>query len=93
MTWDSTFFKAKFNLFSRLTGNKWRAKFISSRPDLHTLRELTSLEKEDPRNHDMKGVRTYWFGAHHWRGLPEFAFEEKDNDSTEFHNYAWVPKR
>ena len=36
----------------------------------------------------MKGVRTYFFGAHHWRGLPEMEFEGSDHM-----DHAWVPKR
>jgi len=36
----------------------------------------------------MKGVRTYYFQAHHYRGLPEFNFE-----GTDYEDFAWVPKR
>jgi len=84
---------AKLNLFTRLSDGKWRIKFFTSKPNVHTLREFTPLEKEDSRNYGLKGVRTFWFGAHHWRGLPSFVFEDKKDDTTEFMNYAWVPKR
>ena len=37
---------------------------------------------------DMKGVRTFYFQAHHYRGLPEMNLEKTDYD-----DFAWVPKR
>ena len=45
MYFGETFFKAKFNLFQKLTGNQWRIKFFGSSPYLHTLREFTPIEK------------------------------------------------
>lgn len=71
MNFGQTFFRAKMDLFQQLTDNKWRIKFFGSSPLLHTLREFTPIEHEDKQNHTLKGVRTYWFGAHHWRGEPE----------------------
>jgi len=71
-----SFFRAKYNLFEQLTGNSWRIKFFGSSPILHTLREFTEAEKADKLNTNFKGVRTFWFGAHHWRGLPEFTMGE-----------------
>mmetsp|Transcript_13477 Transcript_13477/g.22935 ORF Transcript_13477/g.22935 Transcript_13477/m.22935 type:complete len:396 (-) Transcript_13477:96-1283(-) len=85
----TTFFKQKVNLFSDLTDNKWRIKFFGSSPIMHTLREMTALEKRDIKNESLKGCRTYWFGAHHWRGFPEMAFK----DHHDFDDFAWVPKR
>jgi hypothetical protein len=36
----------------------------------------------------MKGVRTFFFQAHHWRGLPVMNYENND-----YEDFAWVPKR
>ena len=36
------------------------------------------------------GVRTYWFGAHHWRGLPEMLVGA---EHQLYDDFAWVPKR
>jgi hypothetical protein len=48
----------------------------------------------DKLNSDLKGVRTYWFGAHHWRGIPEMIISEtEDNNDSEYIDWAWVPKR
>ena len=77
------------DIFQELTENKWKIKFFGSAPILHTLREFTHVEKEDSMNADLKGVRTFWFGAHHWRGLPEMVF----NEDSHYNDFAWVPKR
>ena len=66
--------QAKLELFKALTDNKWKIKMHGSGPTLHTLRELTPIEKEDRLNAELKGVRTFWFGAHHWRGFPDLVF-------------------
>ena len=82
-------FNAKLDLFKNLTGNQWKVKFFGSAPLLHTLREFTPDEAEtDKANVGLKGVRTYWYGAHHWRGLPDMAL-----DTTDYSDYLWVPKR
>lgn len=47
MNFGQTFFKAKMNMFTELTGNKWKIKFFGSSPIMHTLREFTPIEKED----------------------------------------------
>jgi len=55
---------------------------------VHTLRDFTLAEQEDERNQMLKGVRTYFFYANHWRGLPEIV-----KDHPEYDDFAWVPKR
>ena len=82
-------FNAKLDLFNDLTGNQWKVKFFGSAPLLHTLREFTPDELEtDKANVGLKGVRTFWYGAHHWRGLPDLQL-----DTTDYEDYMWVPKR
>lgn len=88
MNYGSTFFKTKMNFFMNLTDNEWRIKFMGSSPMLHTIREFTPEEQEDELNYGLKGVRTYFFSAHHWRGYPMMNLEESDYD-----DWAWVPKR
>jgi hypothetical protein len=96
-----TFFRAKMSIFESLTQNKWRIKFFGSSPILHTLREFSDVEVEDRLNNGLKGVRTYWFGAHHWRGIPEINLNEEAAteaaisgvDTSMYSDWAWVPKR
>jgi len=60
-------------------------------PLIHTVRELNEAEREVKLNEGMKGVRTYFFGAHHWHGLTEFA---DDLTTKTLHcDFAWIPKR
>jgi len=75
-------------LFKELSGGKWRVKFDGKEPKLHTLRHLTEAEKQDFRNTEMLGVRTYFFFGYHMRGLTEFNFENSD-----YEDYAWIPKQ
>jgi hypothetical protein len=46
----TAFFKAKLDLFVRLTENKWRIKFMGTSPFMHTLREFTPIERQDYLN-------------------------------------------
>lgn len=85
-----TLLRGKQNLFSDLTDNKWRIKFSSNMPQMHTLRDLTLAEKEDKNNSLFTGVRTYFFHANHWRGLPSLV---GDSEVLPYDDYAWVPKR
>jgi hypothetical protein len=52
------------------------------------MREFSDAERADPANDGLKGVRTYFFGAHHFRGLPEMNFSQTEHD-----DWAWIPKR
>lgn len=88
LNFGMTFFRAKYNLFKHLTDDKWRIKFLGSSPNLATIREFTDIEAKEPLNAGMKGVRTYFFGAHHLRGIPEMHI-----DKTDYDDWAWVPKR
>ena len=51
------------------------------------MRDFTEEERNDRMNKELKGVRTYFFNANHFRGLPEF------NTDGEWEDHAWVPKR
>jgi len=95
MFFGQSFLHAKLDLFKSLTANKWKIKFFGSSPVLHTLREFTPLEKEDKLNAELKGVRTFWFGAHHWRGYPELLFSQvkEEDNMTDYNDWAWIPKR
>jgi len=72
----------------KYSDNKWKVKYFGQLPLIHTVRDFTIAEKESKPNDGLKGVRTYFFGAHHWRGLPEINFENVDHD-----DWAWIPKR
>ena len=54
------------------------------------MRDFTIAEKEQDLNKGLNGVRTYFFAANHYRGLPEFDFE---NPMVDHHDFAWIPKR
>jgi hypothetical protein len=46
-------------------------------------------------------VRTFWFGAHHWRGVPDMLIDGSQDGAetpsnmlvTEYSDWAWIPKR
>ena len=77
-------------MFTKLSKDSWKVKFVSNLPTVHTLRDFTIAEKEDGMNEGMMGVRTYFFSAHHYRGLPDFDFE---NPEIDHHDFMWIPKR
>jgi hypothetical protein len=61
---------------------------------LHTIREFTEVEKMDKLNENLKGVRSYFFSAHHWRGLPEMLTKDSNTgNTTDYNDWAWIPKR
>jgi len=86
----TTFLRRKQDFFTEMTSDAWKVKFASNLPMVHTLRDFTVAENEDLGNEGMKGVRTYFFGAHHYRGLPNFDFANPD---MVHYDFAWVPKR
>jgi len=55
------------------------------------MRDFTIAEKEETTFDHLKGVRTYFFHAHHWRGIP--CLSDSIKDSTDFEDYRWIPKR
>mmetsp|Transcript_25341 Transcript_25341/g.19086 ORF Transcript_25341/g.19086 Transcript_25341/m.19086 type:complete len:105 (+) Transcript_25341:833-1147(+) len=82
-----TFLRAKQDFFLSLIQGEWRVKFFNAFPCISTLRDFTQAEKDDPRNKDLHGVRTYYFQAHHLRGFPEIRKE------SGYEEAVWVPKR
>lgn len=59
-----------------------------------TIREFSEAEKQEAANKQLKGVRTFFFQAHHWRGMPTLS--PGDNSEAPLHDYddfVWVPKR
>ena len=44
-------------------------------------------------NRDLKGVRTYFFQAHHWRGLPILSPGTAPEAMHDYDDFAWIPKR
>lgn len=95
MFFGQTFLRAKQNLFTDLaqddspTGTSWKVKYFGQSPVVATIRELTQAEKEEKLNKDLKGVRTYFFQAHHWRGLPVLS----ESANHDYDDFQWVPKR
>jgi hypothetical protein len=81
-----TFLRAKQNLFSHLTNDTWKVRYIAGYPMVATIREFTPAE--NTLNHGLRGVRSYFFSANHYRGFPEYQL-----DKTDFEDFAWVPKR
>ncbi|CDW83242.1 UNKNOWN [Stylonychia lemnae] len=83
-----TFLKAKQNLFTQLSNDAWKVRYIGGHPMVATIREFTPAEQRDSLNHGLRGVRSYFFPANHYRGFPEYQL-----DQTDFEDFAWVPKR
>lgn len=88
--WGQTFMRCKQDLFNIYSSDKWKVKFFGALPLIHTIRKFSAAEKEDSMNNDFDGVRTYFYGAHHFRGLPVFPDMAQNTDHDD---YAWVPKR
>ena len=52
-------------------------------------------------NHGLKGVRTFFFGAHHLRGVPDMLIGQNSEEAevpasgmvSEYSDWAWIPKR
>jgi len=38
-------------------------------------------------------VRTFFFGAHHLRGVPEMIIKDTEENTTDYNDWAWIPKR
>ena len=60
MFFGETFVRAKQNLFVSFA-NGWKIKYYGQAPNIATIREFTEAEKADKFNHDLKGVRTFFF--------------------------------
>ncbi len=69
----------------------WKVKYFGQAPIAATIREFTQAEKQDKMNDQLKGVRTFYFQAHHWRGLPTLATSVESG--SEWEDFAWIPKR
>ena len=85
-----TILRAKQKIFQEICDGNWKVKFTGNLPQVHTMRDFTVAEREDQRNEGLKGVRTYFFHANHWRGLPDISY---DTDLHDYDDYAWIPKR
>lgn len=90
MMLGQSFQRGRQNLFIKYSKNAWRIRMFGQIPLITTLRDLTQAEKDDDMNQGLKGVRTYFFGAHHHYGLPSFDFE---NEEIHHDDFAWIPKR
>jgi hypothetical protein len=97
INFGQTFMRAKLNLFKILAQDPnnaqdtaWKIKYFGQAPIAATIRELTPFEKQDKNSNQLKGVRTFYFQAHHWRGLP---YLNVSNEANEWDDFAWVPKR
>lgn len=99
MNFGQSFIRGKQNLFSVIahdesaTGTSWKVKYFGQTPIAATIREFTEAEKADKMNQSLKGVRTFYFGAHHWRGLPLLSSGDKEGFFHDYDDFAWIPKR
>ena len=57
------------------------------------MRDFTVAEKENKEIAHLKGVRSYFYHAHHWRGLPELVVRDEMKEKLPYDDFAWVPKR
>jgi hypothetical protein len=102
MNFGQTFMRGKQNLFnvlahdpspqsSGIANTLWKVKYFGNAPIAATIREFTEAEKQEPMNKQLKGVRTFFFQAHHWRGMP--ALSTGDSPVHDYDDFVWVPKR
>jgi hypothetical protein len=76
------------------TGTAWKVKYFGTSPVTATLREMTPAEKEIKANNQLRGVRTFYFQAHHWRGLPTLSKGDGEGGvAHDYDDFAWIPKR
>jgi hypothetical protein len=87
----TSFMRAKQTLFDLYSDNLFKIKFQYNQPMHHTVRPFTEDEKENRANNGMLGVRTYFFGAHHYRGVPTMSPHLAER--TNHDDFAWIPKR
>lgn len=73
-----SFIRARKNLFSVISDDKWIVRHAFRNPYVATIRPFTEAEKQDRKNSYLSGVRTFYFNAFHLRGLPEFNFKTSD---------------
>ncbi len=79
---------------SGVVNTSWKVKYFGNSPVVATIREFTEEEKKDPMNQKLKGVRTFFFQAHHWRGLPVLsAGDQPEAPLHDYDDFVWVPKR
>jgi hypothetical protein len=78
----------KYKLFLFLTHDRFKAFFPTNFPSFQLTRDFNEYEKEDPKNKNLKGVRTYYFHAFHFRGEPYI----NKNKRHPYNDLAIVPK-
>jgi hypothetical protein len=61
----------KYRLFLNLTRENFKIFFYDHHPGFMITRDFHDYEREDPKNKDLRGVRTYYYHAFHFRGRPE----------------------
>lgn len=105
MNFGQTFMRGKQNLFnviahdpspqsSGIANTTWKVKYFGNAPIAATIREFTQAERVQPENKMLKGVRTFFFQAHHWRGLPSISPGDlPEAPNHDYDDFAWVPKR
>jgi hypothetical protein len=102
MYFGESFMRAKQNLFNVIAAAKdenaalttsWKIKYFGQAPQIATIRELTEAEKTEKANLAFKGVRTFYFQAHHWRGLPQLSAGDMEEAKHDYDDFVWVPKR
>lgn len=79
---------AKLKLFFNVTKEFWKIFFPPHHPAFAITRDFHEYEREDPKNKGLKGVRTYYFHAFHFRGIPMVYPNLKHN----YTDYSLVPK-
>ena len=91
MMFGTSWMRAKQNLWEKYSDNLFKIKFFYQMPLQHTIRPFTEAEKELSETKHLLGVRTYYFGAHHYRGFPQFS--PAMSNRTNHNDCAWIPKR
>ena len=83
-----TFKIAKLKLFIHLTKEKFKVFYEQHYPSFCTTRSLYDYEREDPKNKNVRGVRTFYYPAYHFRGAPTIT----PNIKHHYEDFLFTPK-
>lgn len=83
-----TFDLTKYRLAFYLNQEEFKVFYATPYPAFHVARDLHEYEKEDPKNKGFTGVRTYFFEAMHFRGVPQVL----PNKKHPYTDHIFVPK-
>jgi hypothetical protein len=83
-----TFDNAKQKLFLHLCKERFKVFYPNNYPIASVTRNFNEHELKDPKNKLLKGVRTFYFPAFHYRGGPCITLSAKND----YDDFVFAPK-